>query len=817
MGTFLQDLRFAIRRLAKRPGFTLIALVSIAIGIGANTAIFSLVNAIVFRDLPLDRPAELIEIYKSSPAFSHSPVAFPDLRDLEREGTEVFAGVAAFRLAFVQEDFDGGVEALPAEIVTGNYFPLLGVPALHGRTLLPSDDVVPGGHPVVMLSYNYWQRRYGGDPAAVGQDIRLNGRPYTIVGIAPRAFTGSLRGMSPAVYGPRMMIGQLNPSDRDELEDRGSQGVFPKARLKPGVTQGQADIVLARLTRSLREQYRGSWEQDTRLVTVATADVIMNPMLDRVIVPAAILMMVVVGLVLLIACANLASFLLAQAADRRKEVAIRLAMGAERSRLIRQFLTEAAMLAVVGGGAGILLATALLRGVERADLPLPLPITLDLSPDLTVLGFSLLVTLVAGLLFGLAPALQATKPEVAPTLKNEAAGGGRPNRFNLRNVLVVVQVAVSLMLLVGSALFLRSFQARLDIDPGFGARPAAVVNLTASATARSQDKGRGFYRSLRQELGALPGVEAVGLTGDLHLSPLNISQTEIRVAGIDPPPGRPGHLVHGTSVDGPFFEAVGIRIVEGRSFQDSDRPDGAPVVIVSETMARRFWPGRSAVGQVFLADTLSLTVVGVASDAKVNSLGEEPTPFLYRAYDQTPFAGMEVVVRTAGNAEPFVAKVVAAARRLDPEVQIIEAKTMDRHLAAMLLPHRLAAWIISAFGALALLLASIGLFGVVSYAVSTRSREVGIRMALGAEPQGVVRLLMGGGLRLVVAGTVIGLGLSLVAGRALSGVLYGVESMDPVAFVAAPIVLVLVAVLAAWLPARRATDISPVRSLKADG
>lgn len=816
MEQFLQDCRFAVRRLAKRPGFTLIALVSIAIGIGANTAIFSLVNAIVLRDLPLQRPAELVEIYKAMQGFTHGPVSFPDLRDLEREGSEVFTGVAAFRLAFVQEDFQGGVDALPAEVVTGNYFPLLGVPALHGRTLLPSDDVVPGGHPVVMLSYGYWQRRYGGDPAAVGREIRLNGRSFTIIGVTPKAFTGSLRGLSPSIYGPRMMVGQLNGlSDQNELEARGNQGAFPKARLKPGVSRGQAEIVLARLATSLRERYPNHWQRDNKFVTVATADVIMNPMIDKVLVPAAILMMVVVGLVLLIACANLASFLLAQAADRRKEVAIRLAMGAERGRLIRQFLTEAALLAAIGGGAGVLLAAAILSTLERGNLPLPIPIELDLSPDGRVLLFSVLLTGVAGLLFGLAPALQATRPEVAPTLKNESAGGGRPNAFSLRNVLVVMQVAVSLLLLVGSGLFLRSFRARLDIDPGFGAKPAVVLNLNAGEAGRAQDRARGFYRNLRRELALLPGVEAVGLTGDLHLSPMNNSSTDVTIADIDPPPGRSAHSVNVTDVDAGFFDAVGVRIVEGRAFLESDR-DGPRVVIVSETFARKFWPGRSAVGQVFMIGTVPQTVVGVASDAKVNSLGEEPTPFLYQSYEQDPGSAMTVVVRTAGNADGLVAKAVAVARRLDSDVQVIEAKTMNRHLAAMLLPHRLAAWVISAFGALALLLASIGLFGVVSYAVSTRSREVGIRMALGAEPQGVVRLLMGGGLKLVVIGTVIGLGLSLVAGRALSGVLYGVRSMDPVAFVLAPMVLVTVAVLAAWLPARRAIHISPVRSLKSD-
>jgi len=813
---FFQDLRYGIRRLVKRPGFTAIAILSIGIGIGANTAIFSLVNALMLRKLPLERSEELIDVYRVGDNLPYSPVSFPDLRDLEREMADGFAGVGAFRLAFVQEDRDGGVETLPAEIVTGNYFSLLGVPAIHGRTIQPADDVTPGGHPVVMLSHGYWQRRFGGDPGAVGQELRLNGLPFTIVGVVPAAYTGSLRGLSPAIYGSRMMVGQLNPSDSNELEGRNNQGVFIKARLAAGGSLPRAQGTLDRMAEWLQERYPDSWTKGSGLVAVPTADVIMHPMIDRVLVPAAGLMMAVVGLVLLIACANLASFLLAQAADRKKEVAVRLALGASRATLLRQLLTESVALAGAGGLVGVGLAHVGLGTLERSNLPLPIPIALDLDLDPLVLLFSLGLTIVAGLAFGLAPALQATKPDIAPTLKDETAGGGHPTGFNLRSALVVVQVAVSLLLLVGAALFLRSFRARLDIDPGFGHAPAAVVTFQEIPDRRSPEQIRNFFLSLREEVETLPGVERAGYVTDLHLSPLNNSMVGVTVPGVDPPPGREDHLITRAIVDGGFFDAVGIPILAGRGFSEADGPGSAPVVMASETFVNRFWPGQPVVGRSLRVDGADYAVIGVARDTKVNTLGEDPTPFLYFASGQNPRAGFTLTARTAADAERFVPEIVSLARRLDPEVVIIEAKTMARHLGAMLLPHQLAAWLISAFGGLALLLAAIGLFGVVNYAVSARSREVGIRMALGAQPGGIVRLLMGAGMRLVAIGAGLGLILSLLAARVMSGVLYGVKSMDLVAFLVAPVVLGLVAVMAAWVPARRATRVSPVRALKSD-
>ena len=816
MDRLTKDLRFAIRRLLKKPLFTSVAIASLAVGIGANTAIFSLVNSIMLRDLPLEEPAELVDIYRSVVGFSHATFSYPDYVDLKQDGSEVFTDIALSRLAFVQTDVDGGVEPIPAELVSGNFFPMLGVDAALGRTLLPEDDVSPGAHPVAMLGYGYWENRYARDPGVVGQDIRLNGRNYTIVGVAPREYTGNLRGLMPSLYASMMMVGHLMPGDFDELEARGSQSLFLKGRLAPGVTFAETVAWGDRQEALFKQQFPGSWSGDQEITMVRTADVIMNPMVDRYIVPAAGLMMGVVGLVLLIACANLASFLLAQAADRKKEIALRLALGAKRSRLIQQLLTESVLLAGVGGLAGFGVSSLLLTLLVTVDLPLPFPIDLDLAADGAVLSFSVAVTLAAGLFFGLIPALQATNADVVPTLKDEGTGGGQPRKVTLRSGLVVTQVAVSLVLLVGAGLFLRSLQARLAVDPGFGYEPAAVMNFSTPQDKYNEEETRVFMRSLAEETGRLPGITEVGLTSDLHLSPLTNSSMGIVVDGVEPPPGADFHAVEWASVTPGFFDAAGVRIVQGRNFDQTDEADGAPVAMVSEAMAVRFWPGENALGRTFRRGDVDYTVVGIAGDAKVRSLGEPPRPFIYRPYDQAFSSSMTLVATTTGDDQRALLDVLTRARQLEPELLVLQTETMYRHLAVSLLPHRLSAVIISAFGVLALLLASIGLYGVVSYAVSTRSREVGIRMSLGADPKEVVGMLTKGGLRLVAVGAVLGLVAAFALAQLLGSLLYGVPSSDPVSFLAVPALLGAVAFLAAWIPARRASSINPVRALKAD-
>lgn len=793
---------------------------SLALGIGANAAIFSVVNAVLLRDLPLKHPEELAEIYVETEAFPYSPFSYPDFEDLRDWTTDVFAGVAGTGLSFVQAEAADGVHMLMGEVVTGNFFQLLGVQAEIGRILLPEDDQGAGGSYVTMLGYGYWQRAYGGDRAVVGKEIRLAGRPYTIVGVAPQGYTGNFRGLVPDIYAPVTMYDELMPAgDESQLEARGNQWFFAKARLKPGMSMAAARVAVERVASRFSEERPREWSADNELLVVPTQDVIVNPALDRFIVPAAALVTVVVGLVLIVACANLASFLLARAMDRRKEIAVRLALGATRRTLVGQLLTETVLLALLGGAAGVLLAIGLLRILIHADLPLPLPITLDLSIDTSVLLFSVALSLLAGVLFGLAPALQGTSPMLAPTLRDESAGaGGRPGRLRLRNALVAAQVALSLMLLVCSGLFLRSLQATRSVDPGFGREPAAIVTLALPSTRYTESEGRVFTRELLDRARSLPDVTAVGLIDNLHLNTLTIQTIEVNVDGVEWPPQRDSHVVDIARVDPGFFEAAGVQILRGRNFSDSDTGDGPAVAIISEAMANRFWPDRDPIGRVVhqVGDDPDLRIVGVASDAKVRSLAEAPRPFIYRPESQEYRPYVTVVAKTSLDAGQTERELLALVRGLGPEAIVFESKTMRQHLAIMLLPARLGAVALVVFACLALVLACIGLYGLVSYAVARRSREVGIRMSLGADRGMVVRMLMTSGIRPVMVGGAIGLILALALSRLLAGLLFGIGTLDPITFVTVPLLLGGVALLAAYIPARRVSRLNPVTVLKGE-
>ncbi len=816
MDALFRDLRSASRRLLKSPGFTLVALFSLALGIGANTAIFSLANAIVFRDVPLHAPEEVVWIFRKMPGFDAGPLAYPDFADIREATKGVFAELAGAGYTFAQVDQGDRIEGIMGEMVSGTYFTLQGLDAEIGRAFTAEDDVSPGGHFVVMLGYDYWQGALGGSPDVLGTTIRMNGHGYEVIGVAPKDYPGNFRGFSPAFYVPISMINQIQPSQGNQLQERGSQFFFTRARLAPGVSVEQARVTLAGLTSDFRAADPDSWDGENELVVTPASEVIINPMIDRIVLPATVLAMVVVGMVLLIACANLASFLLARATDRRKEVAIRLALGAKRSSLIRQLLTESTLLSVVGGAAGVALATWGVRMGMSVELPFPIPIELDTGLDGRILGFSLAVSLLAGLLFGLVPALQATKPDVAPTLKDESTGGGRPRAFTLRNTLVVGQVAVSLLLLIGAGLFLRSLGEARTMDPGFGHDPTALVSFGVSGERYTAEEGRIWMRSFLERSAALPGVQAVGLTGNLHLNTLSFSSTDINVDGFDPPPGQQGHLIDRTEVDAGFFDAAGIPLLRGRNFNDADVAGGQRVAIINEVMAERFWPGQDPVGRIVReGDGEELLIVGVAGSAKIRSLGEAPRSFIYYPYSQDYTSFATVLARTAGNAEQTRVQLLSLLREMNPDIVIVESKTMEDHLAVMLIPARLSAFLSTLFGALALALAVIGLYGVVSYAVAQRRREMGIRMSLGAAPRSVVGLVMGGGMKLVAVGGMIGLALAFLATRALQGFLFGIAPLDPVAFLAVPALLVAVALLAAYIPARRASQVDPVRALKA--
>ena len=811
-------LRYAGRRLAKSPGFTATAVVSLALGIGANTAIFSLVNAVLLREQPIAAPEELLEVYISTPDFEFNVFSYPDYEDL-RDGTaEVFAGIAGTRLLMTQADRGGDVETVTGELVTGGFFGVLGVEAQLGRTLLPGDDLAPGGHPVVMLAHDYWQDRYGGDREIVGREIRLGGRSYTIVGVAPAAYDGSLRGLKPAVYAPMAMINELVPTESDELEARGHHSIFVKARLEPGVSVAQAQAAADAVAGRLRELDLEEWDPEASFHFGPTDEVILYPPFDRFLRAASWLLMVVVGLVLLMACTNLASFLLARSVDRRKEIAVRLALGARRRGLTAQLLTETTLLGLLGGAAGVALAVALLRLLVAADLPLPLPVELDLGLDLKVLGFSLAISLAAGLLLGLAPALQGFRGDLASTLRSDSAGGGQGGKLALRNALVVAQVAVSVVLLLGAGLFLRSLDRIQSVDPGFGTEPTALFSFVIPANRYDKEQGRALSRRLVERFERVPGVRAVGLTENLHLNVTNTMTMAVNVDGVEPPPGREAHSADRAAVDRGFFAAAGVEILAGRAFEETDTADAPPVAIVSQAMAEKFWREKDPIDQLIRqgGEDPDLLVVGIAADAKVRSLGEAPRSFVYRPLAQDYSSFITAVVPTALDPANTARELLAAAREVDPELFVWQATTMDRHLGIVRLPGRLSALVLSAFAGLALILAVVGLYGVVGYAVAQRRREVGIRMSFGAGGGAVVRLLMTSGLKLLAAGAAIGLVLGLALSRLLSGLLFGVSALDPVAFLFFPALLVGVGALAALIPALAARRVDPAAVLRAE-
>ena len=551
------------------------------------------------------------------------------------------------------------------------------------------------------------------------------------------------------------------------------------------------------------------------MTVLATNDVSVHPLVDRALVPVAGLLLTVVGLVLLIACANLASFLLARAADRQREIAVRLALGAQRWTLVRQLLTETTLLAVLGGAAGIVVAQWTISALLSFQPPIPIPLNLDISIDRTVLLFALGVSILAGVFFGLAPALQSTRPDVAPTLRDESHATSGPSRFTLRNFLVVVQVALSMVLLIGAGLFVRSLQKAQAIDLGFYSGPSAIVWPNLEMSRISEGEGRALQLELKERLSAIPGVTGVAMAGRVPLG-ANVQTNGILPEGAEPPFGQDQYDIDAVSVGDDYFEVLDIPLLQGRAFSSVDVEESEPVTIVSEAFARRFWPGENAIGKTVERGDRTLRVVGVARDTKVRTLGEEPRPYIYFSARQSYNPALSYVVRRGGNAAQLVSQSRTALRELRSDLLIFDAVTMEEHLALMLFAPRMAALLLSVFGGLALLLSAIGLYGLVSYAVSRRTREVGIRISLGADTGSVIRMVVGDGMRLVLVGSAIGVVISGAVTWLISNFLYGIGATDVATFVSIPALLVGVAFVAAYVPARRASRINPVEALRTE-
>jgi putative ABC transport system permease protein len=818
MDLLLKDVRYGLRRLAASPLFTAVAIVSLALGIGANSAIFSIVNAVLLRELPVPEPDRLVDIYTSDrDGLKYATSSYPDFDDL-RAASNVFTDIASYELFIGQAEVEGSNQMVMGEIVSGNYFDMLGVKPALGRTFAADERTTPGAAPVVVLGHAFWKQTFDSDPGVIGRVVRIQRRPFTVIGVLPAEYHGMFPGLEADMYASSMMVNQIMASTADRLVERGNRGLFLKARLAPGISVEQASAAVDAIAARLAREYPTT-DEGLEMTVLASSSVSVHPMVDRALVPVAGLLLSVVGLVLLIACANLASFLLARATDRRREIAVRLALGASRAQLVRQLVIESVFLSLLGGIAGILVANWVIHLIVGFQPPLPIPIHVNLGIDSNVLLFTLVVSLVAGLAFGLVPGLQATKPDLSGTLRDEAGAviGGR-KRVGLRGILVAGQVAVSLLLLVSAGLFLRSLGKAQKIDAGFYTGPAAILWPQFEMSGFDEARGKAAQNQLAEQLRALPGVTGVAMASRLPLG-VAIQTRGLTIDGVEPPPGLDQHHVDVTQVDAAYFDVLDVPIIAGRNFEAADLATSPTVAIISEAAARHFWPSGNAVGSTFYTDTerqRPVRIVGVAADTKVRTLGESPRPYFYLDADQQYIPSMMLVVRGSANAAELVAQARTVALDLDPQLILLDSKTMSEHLALMLYPPRMAAILLSVFGGLALLLATIGLYGTVSYAVARRTREVGVRSALGASRRDLVLLLTGGGMRLIGIGSLIGLVLAAALTWLISGFLYGIRSMDVVTFAAVPAILGLVGFLASWVPARRASRIDPMIALRSD-
>ena len=811
--TLRVDARYALRRLRQTPLFTAVAALSLGLGIGVNSAAFGVVSSILFRPFPAENAEELVDVYmRDSGGFEYAPMSYVDLQEL-RAQNDVFVDVAGARSFIAQGGPPEAPQVLLGELVSGGYFPMLGVRPAAGRLFDESDESGPGENPVAVLGHAYWVEAFGGNRGVVGQEIRINHRPYTVVGVAPPTFTGTFPGIRSDLWAPMTMTDAvMGPSSQGQLENRGSRSIFVKARLLPGVTPERAHAAVDALSRQWSEDL-----PDTNLnrfmSAVATERVSLNPGIDGYLYPTAALLLVVVGLVLLVACTNLAGFLLARGEERRGEIGVRLALGATRGNLLRQLLMEAMLLSALGGLVGWLFASWTLGAIQALNPPTPIPINLDLRIDGRVMAWTAGISFLGALLFGLAPALQASRRDVASALRTrgESGPGGR---FSLRDAMVVAQVSLSLILLVGASLFLGSLRRAQQTDPGFYDDAAAILWPNFEMSGMSPDESRVLEARIEQRLLALPGVTGVARTDRLPLG-FGVQTVGTVVPGQPASVDREAYDIDFAMASESYFEVLDVPIVEGRVYEPS-QDEAAPKVIVSEAFADRFWPAENPLGRLITVSGTEREVVGVAANTKVRTIGESPRPYLYLPDFEvsTRALGLQFVVRGVRPSPALLADAQQVLDELAPNVVMLEAKTMEQHLALLLYPPRAGAALLSVFGGLALALASLGLYGIVSFSVSRRTREVGIRMSLGASPTGVVSLLLRSGMKLVAVGTVVGLLGALATSRLLQGFLFQSEAAPVGTWLGVPALLAAVAMGAAWLSARRAGRVSPVIALR---
>jgi predicted permease len=807
LDSLARDLRFALRMLRNSPTFTAIAILILALGIGANTITFSAINTLFLRPLPVERPGELVFFNSQDGGVTQS---YPNYRDF-RDRTRTLGGLFGYRVVQVALNANGANGHAWGYEVTGNYFDVLGVKAIAGRALAPSDDDKPGAHPVIVLSYGCWKRRFGGDPDIAGKTAKVNGLDYTILGVMPAGFAGTELFFNPEFWAPVTMEAQIEPHN-DWLENRETTNIWIAGRLKPGITRAQAEAEMNAIAAQIGREHPSFEHLRVRLSPPGlVGNYLRGPVMGFTSV-----LMGVAGLVLLLACTNLAGLLLARASDRRREIAVRLALGASKSQLVRQLLTENLLLAMAGGAAGLLLAMWMLRLLAGWRMPIDFPANTEVHLDARVLVFTAAASVLTTLLFGLAPALQAAATGLVPALKNGPVAE-RLRRLQFRDLLVAAQVALSVILLAGSMLVVRSLQRSLTINFGFNPRNAVAVSVDAGLAGYGERHGREFDRRLIERVAALPGVEAAGLSSWLPLG-LGQSTTSIYAEGKDPRPSEvPGANYYNISPG--YLRAMQTRLIAGRDFDSRDRATTKPVAIVNQTFATKLLTPGDPIGKRFRTNPKGdwVEVVGVVEDGKYESLNDRDTAAVFWPRSQRYESFTTVVGRSPLPAAEVVRMIEREIRELDPVLPSIQAGSLNDHLGLALLPAHIAALMLGGFGALAILLAATGVYGLIAYAVSRRTREIGIRVAMGATRS---QVLFGVVLRrasvLVGAGAAIGAATALAAGQLFSPVLYGVSPRDPASFAVAVLLMGGVAVAACLGPAGKAIRVDPAAALRSE-
>ena len=803
------DLRYGWRQMLRRPGLSIAAILTLGLGIGANITMYSWVDGRMRRQLVgVEDPERIVALNARSKARADLGTSYPNFVDFRQRRPDTVDDLIAYTLAPMSMRTNGDPQRVFGEIVSGNYFQMLGVRAAIGRTFLPDEDATPNRSPVVVFSHNFWQRRFGGDPSIVGSSVTLNGRTFTVVGITPEGFHGTEPYLNLDLWVPMMMQAAVSGADR--LNARGNHWLEVMVRLKPGVTLTRAEADLEVIARGLAEAYPKQAFEGITLYELWRA-----PSMGGAAIAAVMgVQLAVAGVVLLIACANVANLMLASAATRQRETAVRLTLGASRGRLVQQLLTETTLIAVAGGIAGLLIAYWT-KDLARLFIP-PAPLPIEIHPTLNgaVLLFAGAVTTATALMFGLMPALQGSAASLMAALKeSSAAVTATPRRARLRKALVVAQVALSLVLLVSAGLFIRTLVNAQSVDPGFSARNGVLAAIDLVPGGYDESRGRTFQRQLLTRVRELPVVDSATLVGRMPLGFGGNSSLIVSIEGYSPAPNEE-MLVHYNGVGVDHLQTLGIRLITGRDFTERDTTDAPDVAVINETMARRYFGGRDPIGGRIHVGRRTVEVVGIARDGKYGSVTETARAFMYVPLQQWYRPNVVLVATTHADPAVLVPALHAAVRALDVNIPLFDVRTIAEHLEISVFVQRMIASMLGAFGMLALVLATVGLYGVIAAMAAQRTPEIGMRMALGAGAIDIVTLILRQAMGMVGVGIAIGLAVAFGVTRLFTSLLVGVSATDVVSFAATTALLLLVALVATYLPARRAASIDPLVALR---